>query len=127
MFKGLANIGNLMRQAQEMSGRLQEVGAQLKAKRVSGSSGGGMVQVEANGLGEILRLTIDPQLIHRQEQDMIEDLIPAAVNQAIRNARELHAEVMKSMTAGIPLPGLDDAIAKFANLGMEDDVNGPID
>jgi nucleoid-associated protein EbfC len=85
-----------------------------------------MVEVEANGLGEILRLKIDPLLIERQEGEMIEDLVPAAVNQAIRNAREAHAELMKSMTDGIDLPGLDDAIAKFANLGgTEDDVKAP--
>ena len=105
VFKGLANLGNLMRQAQEMGGRLQEVSAQLKAKRVFGSAGGGMVEVEANGLGEILRLTIDPQLVERQEQDMIEDLVPAAVNQALRNAREAHAELMKSMTDGTGTAG----------------------
>jgi DNA-binding YbaB/EbfC family protein len=121
VFKGLANLGNLVRHAQEMGGRLQEVGVQLKAKRVTGSSGGGMVHVEANGLGEILQLVIDPQLIERQEKDMIEDLVPAAINQALRNARELHAELMKSMTSGLPLPGLEEAISKFANLGAQDD------
>ncbi len=117
MLKGLSNFGNLIRKAQEMGGRLQEISAQLKSRRVTGSSGGGMVQVEANGLGEVLRVTIDPQLIERQERDMIEDLIPAAVNQAARNARELHAEIVKSMTDGLELPGLEDALAKFTNLG----------
>jgi DNA-binding YbaB/EbfC family protein len=103
-----------------MGGRLQEITTQLKAKRVTGSAGGGMVEVEANGLGEILRLTIDAQLVERQEKDMIEDLVPAAVNQALRNAREAHAELVKSMTDGFELPGLEDAIAKFANLGRQD-------
>jgi DNA-binding YbaB/EbfC family protein len=115
-----------MRSAQEMGGRLEEVGNQLKLRRVTGSSGGGMVEVEANGLGEILRLTIDPTLIERQERDMIEDLVPAAVNQALRNARELHAELMRSMTDGLELPGLQDAISKFANLGdLQDDSKSP--
>ncbi len=121
MFEGLANFGKLMREAQQMGGRMQEATEELKSKRVTGSSGGGMVEVEANGLGEILRLTIDPQLIERQEKDMIEDLVPAAMNLALRKARELHAEMMKSMTAGIPLPGLEAAIAKFANLGPADE------
>jgi nucleoid-associated protein EbfC len=121
VFKGLANLGNLMRQAQEMGGRLEEVGVQLKAKRVSGTAGGGMVEVEANGLGEILRLTIDPQLIERQEKDMIEDLVPAAINQALRNAREAHAEMIKSMTDGLDVPGLDDMIARIAKLSSQDD------
>jgi hypothetical protein len=103
-----------------MGGRLQEISSQLKAKRVSGSAGGGMVEVEANGLGEILRLSIDAQLVERQEKEMIEDLVPAAVNQALRNAREAHAELVKSMTDGFELPGFEDAIAKFANLGRQD-------
>lgn len=121
MFRGLGNIANLMKQAQEMGGKLEEINAQLRAKRVSGAAGGGMVEVEANGLGEILRVTVDPQLVERQERDMIEDLIPAAVNQAITRARETHAEMMKSMTEGLQLPGLDEAIAKFANLGTTQD------
>jgi DNA-binding YbaB/EbfC family protein len=119
VFKGLANLGSLMRHAKEMGGRFQEIGAQLKAKRVTGSAGGGMVEVEANGLGEILRVTIDPQLIERQERDVIEDLVPAAINQALRNAREVHAELVKSMTDGLDLPGLEEAIAQFTNPGPQ--------
>lgn len=122
MFKGLeqlGNLGNLVRQAQEIGGRMQEIGSQLKATRVTGNSGGGMVHVEANGLGEILKLEIDPRLIEGQEKDMIEDLVPAAINQALRNAREAHAEVMKSMTAGVDLPGLDDMLNKITNPGSE--------
>jgi DNA-binding YbaB/EbfC family protein len=120
VFKSLSNLGTLLRHAQEMGGKLQEVTAQLKAKRVTGSAGGGMVEVEANGLGEILRVSIDPQLIQRGEQDMIEDLVPAAVNQALRNARELHAQQMSSLTEGIELPGLQEAIARFSQLGHPD-------
>ena len=119
VFKGLANLGSLMRHAQEMGGRLQEMAGQLRAQRVSGSAGGGLVEVEANGLGEILRVTIDPQLIARQERDMIEDLVPAAVNQALRNAREAHGELVKSMTAGLALPGLEEAIAQLTNPGPQ--------
>lgn len=117
MLKGLGNLGNLMRQAQEMGGRVQEINEQLKVKRVQGEAGGGMVRVEANGLGEILKVTIEPSLIERQELEMIEDLIPAAVNQALRNAKEAHAEAMKSLTDGFGLPGLDEAMAKFTGGG----------
>ena len=113
MFKGLSNLGTLMRQAQQMGGRMQEITEQLRQKRVTGSAGGGMVQVEANGLGEVVRLTIEPQLVDSNEREMIEDLVPAAVNQALRNAKELHAEAMKSLTDGMELPGLEDAIAKL--------------
>jgi DNA-binding YbaB/EbfC family protein len=106
-----------MRQAQEMGGHIQAVGERLKAKRVCGSSGGGMVEVEANGAGEILRLAIEPQLVERGEREMLEDLIPAAVNQALTKARELHAEEIKLLTSGIEIPGLDDAISRFMGGG----------
>jgi DNA-binding YbaB/EbfC family protein len=117
VFKGLSNLGNLMRNAQQLGGRLQELNAELRAKRVTGSSGGGMVQVETNGLGDVLSLTIDPQLIERQERDMIEDLVPAAVNQAIRKSRELHAASIRSLADGLGLPGLDEIVAKFTDHG----------
>ena len=112
MFKGLANIGNIMKQAQEMGGKMEEMNAQLRQQRATANAGGGMVEVEVNGLGEVLRLTIDPALIENNERDMIEDLIPAAVNQAIKKSHELRAEAMKGLTSGMELPGLDDAIAK---------------
>jgi DNA-binding YbaB/EbfC family protein len=110
VLKGLANLGNLLRQAQQMGGRMQEIREQLKGQRVRGASGGGMVEVEANGLGEILRLTIDPALVSGNEREMIEDLVPAAVNQALEKAKQLHAEAVRSLTAGIELPGLEDAL-----------------
>ena len=72
--------------------------------------------VETNGVGEVLRLTIDPQLIERQEREIIEDLVPAAVNQAVQKARQAQAEYMQSMTEGVSLPGLQDAISKLTNL-----------
>ena len=114
MFKGLANIGNIMKQAQEMGGKMEEMNAQLRQQRATANAGGGMVEVEVNGLGEVLRLTIDPALIENNERDMIEDLVPAAVNQAIKKSHELRAEAMKGLTSGMELPGLDDAIAKFS-------------
>ena len=113
MFKNLANIGNLMRQAQEMGGKMQEVNAKLKSQKVTASAGGGMVEVEMNGLGQVLRLVIEPELVEKNEREMLEDLIPAAVNDAIQKAKLLHVEEMKSLTNGIDVPGLDSAIEKL--------------
>jgi DNA-binding YbaB/EbfC family protein len=104
-----------MKQAQQIGSRIGVLNDQLRGKRAHGSSGGGMVQVEVNGLGEVLRLTIDPKLIENNERDMIEDLVPAAVNQAIQRSKELYAEAVKSLTEGIQIPGLDDALAKFTS------------
>lgn len=74
-----------------------------------------MVQAEVNGLCEVTRLTIDPMLIERGEREMLEDLIPAAINQAIAKAKELHVEMAKSATKDLPisLPGLEEALSKL--------------
>jgi len=102
-----------MQQAQSMGTRMQEVNEKLRAERVQGSAGGGMVEVEVNGLGEVLRLTIEPSLVEKSETGMIEDLVPAAINQAQTKAKQMHADSMKTLTEGINLPGLGDAISKF--------------
>jgi hypothetical protein len=115
MFKGIANLGSLLKQAQQMGSRIGVLNDQLRAKRALGSAGGGMVEVEVNGLGEVLRVTIDPKLVENNERDMIEDLVPAAVNQAVRRSKELYVEAVKTMTNGIPIPGLDEALTKFTS------------
>jgi DNA-binding YbaB/EbfC family protein len=85
----------------------------LKTQRVTGTAGGGMVEAEVNGAGEVLRLTIEPSLIERGEREMIEDLVPAAVNQALNKARQLYTDEMKTLTDGLNIPGLGDALAKL--------------
>lgn len=115
MFKGLGKIANVMRQAQEMSGKMEAVNQKLKGERVSASTGAGMVEVEANGLGEVLRVKIDPTLVESGEREMIEDLLPAAVNQALAKAKQLHMEEIRSMTGGMDLPGLDEAFSQLAS------------
>jgi DNA-binding YbaB/EbfC family protein len=119
MFKGLgnlANLGGLMKQAQEMGGKMQQLTQELKAKRVAGSAGGGMVEVEANGVGDILAVRIDPALFAKQDREMIEDLLPAAINAAQLKAKELYAEQMKSLTGDINLPGLSEALGSLGNM-----------
>jgi len=113
VLKGLGNLAGLMKQAQEIGGRMQGMSDELRGRRATGSAGGGMVEVEANGLGELLACRIDPSLIERRDREMIEDLVLAAVNQALTKAKELHAEQMRSLTGGLQLPGLDEALAKL--------------
>ena len=110
MFKGLGNIANLMKQAQEMGGKMQEINEQLKSERVVGSAGAGLVEVEANGLGEVLAVRIDPSLIEKQDRELIEDLLPAACNAAKEKAAQKHAEKMQALTGGLNLPGLSEAL-----------------
>ena len=120
MFKGLgnlANLGSLLRQAQQMGGRMEQMKEDLKGRRATGTAGGALVVVEVNGLGEVLRCQIDPSII--SDRELIEDLVPAAVNQALAKSRELHAEAMKSLTAGFELPGLDSMLAQLSGDGTE--------
>jgi nucleoid-associated protein EbfC len=118
VFKGLgnlANLGSMMKQAQEMGSRMQAMQEELKTKRTSGAAGGGLVEVEVNGIAEVLAVRIDPSLVEKGDREMIEDLLPAAFNAAQRRAKELHAEAMKSLTGGLAIPGLEDALAQMSD------------
>ena len=120
MFKELGNIASLLRLAQQFGGKMQAINDRLKAQRVTSSTGGGMVEVEANGLGEVLRVRIDPTLVERGEREMIEDLLPSAVNQALAKAKQCHFEAMKSITDGLSFPGLDEALSKLGHADDDD-------
>ena len=116
MFKGLgdlANIGSAMKQVQEMGAKMQALGEELKTKRATGSSGGGLIEVEVNGLAEGLSVRIDPTLIEKRDREMIEDLLPTAFNAAQKKAKEYHAEAMQQITGGVNLPGWQDALAQM--------------
>lgn len=116
MFKSLgnlANIGSLMKQAQEMGGRMQALQDELKTKRATGNSGGGLVEVEVNGLGDALAVRIDASLFEKGEREMIEDLLPAAINAAQGKAKQMHAEAMQSLVGGLQIPGLSDALQQL--------------
>ncbi|MCA9258656.1 MAG: YbaB/EbfC family nucleoid-associated protein [Planctomycetales bacterium] len=116
MLKGLGNLANLpglLKQAQEMGGRVQQLNEELKTKRVVGAAGGGMVEVEANGLGDVLAVRLAPELVEKQDRELLEDLIPTAVNDAAKKAKQLHAEMLQELTGGLNLPGLSDALGQL--------------
>ena len=115
MFKGLGNIGNIMKQAQEMGGKVQQLNEELKTKRVVGSAGAGMVEVEANGLGDVLAVRLDPTLVEKQDRELLEDLLPAAINSAREKAQALHAEQMQTLTGGMNLPGMGDLLGQLGD------------
>lgn len=120
MFKDFAGLGALWKQAQEIGGRMQGLTEQLRGRRVTGSSGGGMVEIEVNGLVEVLRCRIDPQLFAQQDRELLEDLVAAAANQAVAKAKQLHAETMQSLAGGLSFPGLEQALGKFLKPGPEE-------
>ena len=120
MFKELGSIASLMKNMGNIQGRMGEMSEELKAKRVTGSAGGGMVEVTSNGLGQILSVQIDPTLVEKNEVEMIQDLLPAAINDAIVKSKQLHVESMQDITGAIP--GLDKAMAQMTGNDTEDDV-----
>ena len=103
---GLGNMGNLLKQAQEVQSKLAQIQEGLGNKTVEASSGGGMVRVIFNGRLELSSIKVDPSVIDPQDPDMLEDLLRAAVNEGLRRARELVSEEMSKATGGIKIPGL---------------------
>jgi DNA-binding YbaB/EbfC family protein len=101
MIKG--GIGNLMKQAQMMQENLQKAQAQLAEMEVEGQAGAGMVKVVMTGKHDVKRVTIDPSLM-ADDKEMLEDLIAAAVNDAVRRVETTTQEKMSAVTAGMPLP-----------------------
>lgn len=100
------NLGNIMKQAQAMQEQMAKIQEQAAGKQVSGTAGGGMVTVTANGAMEIVGVKIDPEVIKSGDADMLQDLVAAAGNDALRKAREMMAEEMKGLTGGLNIPGL---------------------
>ncbi|MEO1890028.1 MAG: YbaB/EbfC family nucleoid-associated protein [Cycloclasticus sp.] len=97
-------LGDLMQQAQKMQEKMQEAQSKLAELEVTGESGAGLVKIVLTGKHEARRLSIDPSLIADNDQEMLEDLIVSAINDAVRKVETESKESMANMTAGIPLP-----------------------
>jgi DNA-binding YbaB/EbfC family protein len=97
------NIQNMMKQAQQMQERLQQ---QMAEMRVEASSGGGMVTVTVNGSKQLLAIRLDPDVVSKDDVEMLQDLIVAAANDASRKVDEALASQMQGMMGGMRLPGL---------------------
>ncbi|OGB95719.1 MAG: nucleoid-associated protein, YbaB/EbfC family [candidate division NC10 bacterium RBG_16_65_8] len=102
----MAGLGDLMKQAQRLKAEMDRIQAEAATKTVEGSAGGGMVTAVANGKGELLSLKIDPAVVREEDLEMLQDLIAASVNDALRKARELLAQEVSRLTGGFGLPGL---------------------
>ena len=96
-------IGNLMKQAQLMQDNMKKLQGELAATEVEGASGSGMVKIVMTGRHEVKRVTIDPRLL-ADEREMLEDLVTAAINDAVRRVEAMTQEKMAGVTAGLPLP-----------------------
>jgi DNA-binding YbaB/EbfC family protein len=99
----VVNISNMMKQAQEMQQRLQK---QMSEMRVEASSGGGMVTVTVNGVKQLQSIRIDPEVVSKDDVEMLQDLIVAAVNDAHRKVDDELGRQMTGMMGGLKIPGL---------------------
>jgi len=99
-------FGNLLKQAQQMHTKIAQLQEEMAGKTVEASSGGGMVNIVMNGKQEVLSIRIDPEVVNREEIEMLQDLIAAAMNEALRKSHEMMTEEMKKITGGLAIPGL---------------------
>jgi hypothetical protein len=104
MLKG--GMGNLMKQARQMQEKVAKLQEEAAFRTVEASAGGGMINVTANGAGDILSVKIEKQVVDPEDVEMLEDLVRAACNEASRKGREMMAEEMKKLTGGLNIPGL---------------------
>lgn len=100
------NMGNILKQAQAMQEQMAKIQEQAASKTVSGTAGGGIVTVTANGAMQIVSVVIDPEVVKSGDVDMLQDLVAAATNEALRKAKEMMEGEMKALTGGLKIPGL---------------------
>jgi hypothetical protein len=99
-------MANLQRMAQQMQQEMARVQSELDAAKVDGSAGGGVVTATVTGKGEVVTVTIDPSAVDPADVEMLQDLVVAAVNDALRASRELAEQKMAAVTGGLKIPGM---------------------
>jgi DNA-binding YbaB/EbfC family protein len=102
MTKGL---GNIMRQAQQLQAKMLKVQEEMGARTVEASAGGGMVTAVANGRQELVSIRIEKEAVNPEDVEMLQDLVLAAANSALKKAQEMVSEEMKKLTGGLNIPG----------------------
>jgi len=100
----MSNLGQMLKQAQEMQSKMAEMQAKLEGVEVTGASGGGLVTVTLGGKGDVRKIKIDPSIVDAEDIEVLEDLITAAVNDARGKLEARVAEEMAKLTGGLNLP-----------------------
>lgn len=104
--KGMPNMGQIMKQAQKFQTKMAKLQEELSERTVEASAGGGMVTVVANGGQDVLSISIDPEVVDPDDVEMLQDLIMAAVNDALNKAKAMMNEEMGQLTKGMNIPGM---------------------
>ena len=104
--KGMPNMGQIMKQAQKFQTKMAKLQEELSEKTVEASAGGGMVTVVANGGQDVLSVRIDPEVVDPDDVEMLQDLIMAAVNDALNKAKTMMNDEMGQLTKGMNIPGM---------------------
>jgi len=99
-------MGNLLKKAQQLQEKMAKLQEELSEKTVETSAGGGMVTVIATGKQEIAFIKIDPEVVNQEDIEMLEDLVLAAVNDALSQAKQMVSDEMTKLTGGVNIPGL---------------------
>jgi DNA-binding YbaB/EbfC family protein len=99
-------FGNLMRQAQQLQAKMLKVQEEMATRTEEASAGGGMVTAVANGRQELVSIKVEKEVVNPEDVEMLQDLIVAAVNAALKKAQEMVSEEMKKLTGGMSIPGL---------------------
>lgn len=102
----MKGMGNMMKQAQQLQSKMMKLQEELAEKTVESSSGGGMVRVTANGKQQILSIQIEKEVVDPDDVEMLQDLIMAAINDALAKAQEMVSSEMGKLTGGLNIPGL---------------------
>ncbi|KXS45813.1 MULTISPECIES: YbaB/EbfC family nucleoid-associated protein [unclassified Candidatus Frackibacter] len=100
------DMGKMMKQVQKMQSQMSKVQEELAEKKVEATAGGGVVKVVANGQQEIVDITIEPDAVDPEDVEMLEDLILAATNEAMRKVQDMASKEMGKLTGGMNIPGL---------------------
>lgn len=106
MLGNMGNMAKMMKQVQKMQADMAKMQEELADKTVEATSGGGMVKVVANGKQEVISIEIKPEAVDPEDVEMLQDMVVAAVNEALRTAQEMVAGEMKKITGGVNIPGL---------------------
>ncbi|MBE3570162.1 MAG: YbaB/EbfC family nucleoid-associated protein [Bacillales bacterium] len=104
--RGMGNMQNMMKQMQKMQKKMQQAQEELGEKRVEGTAGGGMVKVVVSGHKEVLEVVIKEEVVDPEDIEMLQDLVLAATNDALKKVDELTNETMGQFTKGLNIPGL---------------------